>query len=96
MVGIVVGFIVGLDMGNGTLDAMVFTWLLGIALVPEGLVVTMIVSLTLIAQRIFMKYLLVKSVESVEVLGSTSCICIDKTGTLTVNDLVMSQLFINR
>ena len=73
----------GLIVGDGPLDAIVFTWLLGIALMPEGLIVTLLVSLTLIADRIAKKWVLVKSIESVEVLGSTSCICIDKTGTLT-------------
>lgn len=39
------------------------------------------------------KKVLVKNLESVETLGSTSCICSDKTGTLTQNRMTVSQMF---
>ena len=39
---------------------------------------------------------LVKNLESVETLGSTSCICSDKTSTLTQNRMTVSQIFYNR
>ena len=67
-----------------------------IANVPEGLLATITISLILSAKRMENKFILVKNLESVETLGSTSCICSDKTGTLTQNKMTVSHAFVNR
>ena len=51
--------------------------------VPEGLLATITITLSVAAKKLSTKKVLVKNLESVETLGSTSCICSDKTGTLT-------------
>ena len=54
-----------------------------VANVPEGLLCTVTVALTVTARKLAHRKVLVKDLERVETLGSTSCICSDKTGTLT-------------
>lgn len=72
-----------------------FQYMLGIILanVPEGLLVTLTVCMTLSARELRKKNCLAKTLQAVETLGSTSCICSDKTGTLTQNQMTVSHLF---
>lgn len=50
------------------------------------------VCLTLTAQRMKVKNCVVKNLEAVETLGSTSVICTDKTGTLTQNRMTVGKV----
>jgi len=77
-------------------DMLVFAIGIIVANVPEGLLATVTVSLALTAKRMSQKMVLVKNLESVETLGSTSCICSDKTGTLTQNRMTVSQIYYNK
>ncbi|XP_066600412.1 sodium/potassium-transporting ATPase subunit alpha-like [Prorops nasuta] len=72
-----------------------FTYLLGIVIanVPEVLLVTVTTSLTLTAQKMASKNCLIKNLEAVETLGSTSTICSDKTGTLTQNRMTVANVW---
>ncbi|HEU4450634.1 MAG TPA: cation-transporting P-type ATPase [Gaiellaceae bacterium] len=85
-VGVVLYF-VALLLGLGASDALIFGIGVTVALVPEGLLPTVTLSLAIGAQRMAAKNALVRRLESVETLGSTTFVCTDKTGTLTRNEM---------
>eukprot|EP00033_Pygsuia_biforma_P002503 GCRY01002773.1.p1 GENE.GCRY01002773.1~~GCRY01002773.1.p1 ORF type:complete len:1058 (+),score=237.52 GCRY01002773.1:171-3344(+) len=88
-------FVIGVVMGRDWIENLVFTIGIIVANVPEGLLATVTVSLTLTANRMAQKNVLVKNLESVETLGSTTVIASDKTGTLTQNRMTVSHVWYN-
>lgn len=85
-------FIIGIFLGTDLITNLVFMIGIIVANVPEGLLATVTLSLSLTAKRMSSKNVLVKNLQGVETLGSTSCICSDKTGTLTQNMMTVANV----
>ena len=79
----IVFFIINFIIGYSITVNIIFMVSIVVANVPEGLLITLTVTLSLAAKRMSLRKVLVKNMQSIETLGSTSWICSDKTGTLT-------------
>eukprot|EP01095_Lingulamoeba_sp_RSL-Kostka_P006425 TRINITY_DN2011_c0_g1_i1.p1 TRINITY_DN2011_c0_g1~~TRINITY_DN2011_c0_g1_i1.p1 ORF type:complete len:1031 (-),score=418.97 TRINITY_DN2011_c0_g1_i1:329-3421(-) len=90
----IIFFIFGLPVYD-FITNVVFVIGIIVANVPEGLLATVTVALTLTSKRMASKKVLVKNLESVETLGSTTTICSDKTGTLTQNRMTVVHLWVD-
>jgi magnesium-transporting ATPase (P-type) len=84
-----VSLLVGLPVTDGFLFAVGVT----VALVPEGLLPTVTLSLAVGAQRMARRHALVRRMDCVETLGATTYVCTDKTGTLTRNEMSVVEVW---
>jgi len=91
----VVFLAVSIAIGTEPVTSVVFAIGIIVANVPEGLLATVTVALALTAKRMFAKQVLVKNLQAVETLGSTSVIASDKTGTLTQNRMTVQHCWVS-
>jgi sodium/potassium-transporting ATPase subunit alpha len=88
-------FLGWLVAGLSFVEAFVFFIGMFVANVPEGLLPTVTLSLAMGVQRMARRHALLKSLPSVETLGCTTVICCDKTGTLTQNLMMATEIAID-
>ncbi|MDE3202480.1 MAG: cation-transporting P-type ATPase [Acidobacteriota bacterium] len=86
---LLISLLVGISASDGLLFAIGVT----VALVPEALLPTVTLSLAMAARKMAASGALVRHLESVETLGSTTFICTDKTGTLTQNEMTVTEVW---
>jgi sodium/potassium-transporting ATPase subunit alpha len=86
-------FLLGFIIGRSFWDNFIFAVGITVALIPEGMLPTMTLSLAMGSQRMAKKKALIKTLTSVETLGAVTIICTDKTGTLTQNKMAVTKIW---
>ncbi len=96
-VGIVVFLIVwGINYANSNnvLDSLLKALTLAMSILPEEIPVAFTTFMALGAWRLMKMGIVVKQMKTVETLGSASVICVDKTGTITKNEMELAKIFV--
>jgi len=88
-------FFISILIGKQFLGSLIFAIGIIVANVPEGLLPTVTLALSMASRRMAQKQALVKNLESVETLGSTTIICTDNTGTITQNRMSVTTVVLN-
>ncbi|MBW6442083.1 HAD-IC family P-type ATPase, partial [Patescibacteria group bacterium] len=84
-------FIIGIIRGIDLAEIFVTSVALAVSSIPEGLLVSLTVVLTIGMQKILKRKGLVRKLAAAETLGGVSVICCDKTGTLTIGQMEVAN-----
>ncbi len=79
--------------GGGVLKSFTSAVAVAVAAIPEGLTAVVTVIMAMGVQRMSRENVIIRKLKCVEALGGCSCICTDKTGTLTQNKMRVTALF---
>ena len=96
-IGIVVFLLVwGINYYNSSnvLDSLLKALTLAMSILPEEIPVAFTTFMALGAWRLMKMGIVVKQMKTVETLGSATVICVDKTGTITKNEMGLAKLFV--
>ncbi len=87
-------FLLGYLSGQGLLIASIFALSLIVANVPEGMLPTITLSLSIASRHMAARNALIKNLESAQTLGNATVICADKTGTITRNEMTVKKIYL--
>ncbi|NWH09109.1 MAG: HAD-IC family P-type ATPase [Alphaproteobacteria bacterium] len=95
-IGGIILLIVALETMRGApvVEVMLIAVALAVSAIPEGLPVAMTIALSISVDRMARRRVLVRNLAAVEGLGSCTVIASDKTGTLTLNELTVREVWL--
>ena len=88
----IIVFLAGVIRGEPVFDMIMTGITIAIAAIPEGLPATVTIALALAVRKMLKRNALVHKLHSVETLGCASVICTDKTGTVTMNKMTVTDI----
>ncbi len=88
-------FVIGMSAGNGAREMFATVVAIAVSAIPEGLPVVVTLILATSVARMSKRHALVKRLQAVEALGQAKIIAVDKTGTVTKNQMMASRLYVH-
>lgn len=88
-------FILGVATGKAPAEMFLTVVALSVSIIPEGLPIVLTLVLATGVWRMGKQHALVKKMHAVEALGQVDILAVDKTGTLTKNEMVVQKVYTN-
>lgn len=88
-------FFLGISSGKSTSEMFATAVALAVATIPEGLPIVITLVLATGVWRMAKRNALVKRLQAVEALGQARILAVDKTGTITQNEIVVQKIYTN-